>query len=107
MDIRNGSLLFETDEATAIRRVFQGDAAAYNTDSFDFEASKAPPVMARRIARSLHGVITDSRLPESQREEAANQLEKIALTGLRSSVEADKQFMQYQHSVSRSDPPSL
>jgi hypothetical protein len=101
MDAKNGALIFRPGEAAAITSVFTGDADCHASEiTIGTEAAEADPQQAQHIVRALHGVITDGRLQESQREEATNQLMHIALTGLRSSVDAQEQFARYKHTVS-------
>jgi hypothetical protein len=101
MDAKNGALFFRPGEAAAITNVFTDDAACHSPElTIGDEAEQADPQQAQSIVRALHGVITDSRLPESQREEATNQLMHIALTGLRSSKDAQERFIRYKEAVS-------
>lgn len=92
MDILNGTLFLKEGEAAAITDVFVDEAAVHEEIPLNPSMREALPDHARSIVRSLHGVITDSRVPESQREEATNQLMQIALTGLRSSQDAQERF---------------
>lgn len=92
MDIINGALFFKEGEAAAITNVFVDEAAVHEEIPLNPHMSNVLPDDARSVVRGLHGVITDTRLPESQREEATNQLMEIALTGLRSSVDDNARY---------------
>jgi hypothetical protein len=94
MHIEDGGLIFDNkSEAPAIISVFEGDAACHIEDMYLHPLTpRTDFLQAQRIVRSLHGVITDSRLPESRREEATNQIMFIALTGLRSTQVYDQRL---------------
>jgi hypothetical protein len=89
MHIEDGGLVFDKpDELPGILNVFEGDAAIHLAEDINLylnlDGTGVQPYGTHLIVSSLHDVITDSRLTESRREEATNQIMFIALTALKS-----------------------
>jgi hypothetical protein len=87
MEIKNERIYFAPNEADEIKEALEPRRRLIEYVDLDHmtSVSEATIEQSRALVRELHAVATYTEYPENIREEAANQLMRLALVGLRSS----------------------